>query len=179
MPVEGMTLLQDSEEVLQELNKQKPSGAMPRIFNVDVMKAHFKKFAGVNIISLRVNREDDRMKAYINLYVEDLRQSLRQGLLPYTSLEKAGDQYVFAALYPFNIKKLKKNVAMLKAAKQLEVSFKVKTPSLITATNAHKNIANLAEWNFSSKGKSFAETDGRFTVRFDATKLTFLDDKKE
>ena len=44
MPIEGMELLKDSESVLQELNKQKPTDDMPRIFNVSTMRAHFKKF---------------------------------------------------------------------------------------------------------------------------------------
>lgn len=179
MPLETMTLLKDSEVVLQDLNKQKDSSEMPRIFDEDKMREHFKKFKGLDVISVRINRDDGRINAYLNLYIEDLQASLREGLIPYTSLEKEEKNYVFSALYPFNIKRLKKNDQMLDAVKDLQISFKVKTPSLIRETNAHKNIANFAEWNYSKEGKSLAECDGRFVVKFDASKLTFLDPKEE
>ena len=179
MPLKAMTLLQDSEVVLQGLNKQQKASDMPRIFNEKKLREHFKKFESVNVISLRVNNDNNRINAYINLQISDLQQALRKGLLPYTSLEKEDKNYVFAALYPYNISKLKQNPDMLQAASKIKVSFKVKTPSLINETNAHKNIANLAEWHYSADDKSFAESDGRFVVKFDASKLSFLDKKEE
>ena len=179
MPLETMTLLKDSEVVLQDLNKQKDSSEMPRIFDEDKLRKHFKKFKGLDVISLRINRDDGRINAYLNLYIDDFQASLRQGLIPYTSLEKEDKDYVFSALYPFNIKGLKKDEQMLEVVRELEISFKVKTPSLISETNAHKNIANFAEWDYSKEGKSFADCDGRFIVKFDASKLTFLDPKEE
>ena len=179
MPLKAMSLLQDSEVVLQDLNKQQSAPDMPRIFNEEKMRAHFKKFPEVDVISLRVNKDDGKINAYLNLQIEDFRAVLRKGLLPYTSLEKEKENYVFSALYPYNLSKLKKNDAMLEAAKDLQISFKVKTPSFITETNAHKNIANLAEWHFSKEAKSFTDCDGRFIVKFDASKLSFLDKKEE
>jgi hypothetical protein len=179
MPIEGLTLLQDSEEVLQELNKEKVSGEMPRIFNNDAMRAHFKKFPGVNVISLRINQEDKRINTFLHLRVENLRKALRKGLFPYTSLEQDGDDYVFSALYPYNMKKLKKGNDMAKVAKDMQVSFKVKTPGAITSTNALRKESHLAEWNYSAKTTPFSECDGRFTVKFDASKLNFLDDSEE
>ena len=179
MPIETMTLLQDSESVLQDLNKQKKTSDKPRIFNEKKLREHFKKFESVDVISLRVNNDNKRINAYINLQISDFQKALRKGLLPYTSLEKEDKNYVFSALYPYNISKLKKNDDLLEAASKLQISFKVKTPSFITETNAHKNIANLAEWHYSEKDKSFAESDGRFVVKFEAAKLNFLDNKEE
>ena len=179
MPIETMTLLQDSESVLQDLNKQKKTSDKPRIFNEKKLREHFKKFESVDVISLRVNQDNKRINAYINLQISDFQKALRKGLLPYTSLEKEDKNYVFSALYPYNISKLKKNDDLLEAASKLQISFKVKTPSFITETNAHKNIANLAEWHYSEKDKSFAESDGRFVVKFEAAKLNFLDNKEE
>ena len=52
-------------------------------------------FEGVDVISARVTRiKGDRIETYFNIYVEDFRRSLRKGLLPYTTLEKDGDNYV-------------------------------------------------------------------------------------
>lgn len=179
MPIEAMTLLQDSESVLQDLNKQKKTSDKPRIFNEKKLREHFKKFESVDVISLRVNNDNKRINAYINLQISDFQKALRKGLLPYTSIEKEDKNYIFSALYPYNTSKLTKNDALLEAANKLQISFKVKTPSLITETNAHKNIANLAEWHYSEKDKSFAESDGRFVVKFEAAKLNFLDKKEE
>ena len=177
MPVSGMKILKDSEKALQELNKQEDGSDKPRIFDVAKMKAHFKRFKDVHIISLRVHEEDDKMNAYINLQIDDLRKALREGLLPYTSLEKDDKNYVFSALYPFNLGRMKQKPN--NALKDLEVTFKVKTPGVISETNAHSNLANLAEWTYGPGKKSFAKSDGKFTVKFDASKLSFLDEKKD
>ncbi|MCM8532186.1 MAG: hypothetical protein NE330_13580 [Lentisphaeraceae bacterium] len=177
MPVSGMKILKDSEKALQELNKQEDGSDKPRIFDVVKMKAHFKRFKDVHVISLRVHEEDDKMNAYINLQIDDLRKALREGLLPYTSLEKDDKNYVFSALYPFNLSRMKKKPSA--ALKDLEISFKVKTPGVINETNAHSKLANLAEWSYGPGKKSFAESDGKFTVKFDASKLSFLDEKKD
>lgn len=178
MPIKGMTLLQDSEAVLAELNKSDEDVTVPRIFDEKKLRTHFEKFEGVEVISLRVNEETGRMITYFHIYVEDFRGALRKGLFPYTSLEKEKENYVFAARYPFNLAKIKTNKKLLKALNEMEISFKVKTPSIISETNGKKALANLAEWSFSSKGTPFTKSDGRFVVKFDSSQLTFLDDKK-
>ena len=108
MPIEAMTLLQDSESVLQDLNKQKKTSDKPRIFNEKKLREHFKKFESVDVISLRVNNDNKRINAYINLQISDFQKALRKGLLPYTSIEKEDKNYIFSALYPYNISKLTK-----------------------------------------------------------------------
>ena len=181
MPMSGLPLLKDSEVVLSELKGNKVSALAPRIFDEDKLRAHFSKYKGVDIISLRVTQEDDRIVTYFNIHVEDLRAVLRAGMLPYTSLEKSKDDYIFAARYPFNLSKLKEEASLKKFLSEIKVSFKVKTPTEITKTNAHKKIGNLAEWNFSEgkKNPSFMKADGRFIVQFKGKGLSFLDDKKD
>ena len=179
MPKEGLTLLKDSEAVLNELNGRKGSTDLPRIFDSEKLRAHFKKFKGVDVISARVTEEDGRIKTYFNLYVEDFRKTLRDGLLPYTTLEKDGDNYVFAARYPFNLSRLKEKPSLKKILSEIKVNFKVKTPTEITKTNAPKKLANLVEWNFSGDKTPFTKSDGRFSVHFKAQGLTFLEDREK
>lgn len=178
MPIKGMTLLQDSEAVLAELNKSDEDVSTPRIFDERKLRKHFESIEGVEVISLRVNEETGRMITYFHLHVEDFREALRGGLFPYTSLEKEKESYVFAARYPFNLAKIKTNKKLMKVLNEMEISFKVKTPSAITETSGKKSLGNLAEWVFSSKGTPFTKSDGRFVVKFDSSQLTFLDDKK-
>ena len=179
IPKEGLTLLKDAELVLNELNNKKVETDIPRIFDREKLTAYFKKFKSVDIISVRVNEEDGRLVTYINLFIDDFRQTLRDGMLPYTTLEKDGDDYVFAARYPFNLSKLKEKPQLKKVLDQIKVNFKVKTPTEITKTNAPKKLANLVEWDFNSKSAPFTKSDGRFVVHFNGKNLTFLDDKKE
>ena len=180
MPQKGLTLLKDSDAVLSELNGSKEKVEMPRIFDEKRLRSHFSKYKGVDIISLRVNQEDDRIITYFNLHVEDLRSALREGLFPYTSLEKDKDKknYVFAARYPFNLNKLKTNKKLLEVMQEMKVTFKIKTPSAITETNATKKLANMAIWEYSAKGTPFTKSDGRFVVKFESSQLSFLDEKK-
>ena len=181
IPVEGLTLLEDCEAVLNELNgRAEGSSVLPRIFDAAKLKEHFKKYKGVDVISARVTRiKGERIQTYLNLYVEDFRKVLRDGLLPYTTLEKDGDNYVFAARYPFNLEKLKEKPSLKKILSEIKVNFKVKTPTEIVKTNAPRNLANLAEWNFSAEKNPFTETDGRFTVHFKAAGLSFLEDREK
>ncbi|PIW60742.1 MAG: hypothetical protein COW13_03685, partial [Candidatus Omnitrophica bacterium CG12_big_fil_rev_8_21_14_0_65_50_5] len=149
MPVKGMTLLKDSEAVLAELNGKEERGSLPRIFDEKKLRAHFSSFKGIDIISLRVNEEDNRIITYINIHVNDLRTSLREGLVPYTSLEKEKENYVFAARYPFNLSKLKENKKLFDVLKEMKITFKVKTPTAISETSGTKELANLAAWEYS------------------------------
>jgi len=96
----------------------------------------------------------------------------------YTSLEKEKENYVFAASYPFNLSKIKSDNKLLKVLNEMKVTFKVKTPSVISETSGKKTLANVAEWAFSAEGTPFTKSDGRFVVKFDSSQLTFLDDKK-
>lgn len=178
MPVKGMTLLKDSEAVLSELNGSNEKVTLPRIFDEKKLRAHFKKYKGVDVISLRVNQEDGRMITYFHLVVDDLRSALREGLFPYTSLEKEGDNYVFAARYPFNLSKLKENKTLSDVMKEMKISFKVKTPSSIKETTGKKELENLTSWEFSPEKTPFIKSDGRFIVKFESSQLNFLDDKK-
>jgi hypothetical protein len=178
IPIEGLTLLKDCEAVLNDLNGRKSSDDLPRIFDSEKLRAHFKKYKGVDIISARVTREDGRVKTYFNLYVEDFRKVLRNGMLPYTSLEKDGKDYVFAARYPFNLAKLNEKPSLKKILSEFKVNFKVKTPTAITKTNAPKKLANMVEWNFGEKAP-FTKSDGRFSVHFKADGLTFLEDREK
>jgi hypothetical protein len=179
VPKSTSDLLNDSESVLQDLNNNFLGRTVPRIFDEKSMREYLSTFKGVEIVSIRVNEEDYRINAYIHLRVENLRQSLRDGLLPYTSLEKSGKDYVFASLLPFDLTKLKKSDSLYHMTKDMKVSFKVKTPSEITGTDAPKQLANYAEWNYSPEGSSFSKCNGRFSVKFSAQNLTFLDEKKE
>ncbi len=180
MPVKGLTLLKDSDAVLSELNGSKEKVDMPRIFDEKKLRSHFKKYKGVDIISLRVNQEDDRIITYFNLQVDDLRSALREGLFPYTSLEKDKDKknYIFSARYPFNLNKLKTSKKLDEVIKEMQVIFKIKTPSAIIETNATKKLANMAIWEYSAKGTPFTKSDGRFVVKFESSQLSFLDEKK-
>ncbi|MCM8525891.1 MAG: hypothetical protein NE327_05200 [Lentisphaeraceae bacterium] len=178
MPVKDMTLLQDSEAVIAELNNSKEEVTVPRIFDEKKLRRHFEGIDGVEIISLRVNEETGRMITYFHLHVLDFRKALRDGLFPYTSLEKEKDNYVFAALYPFNLSKIKTDKKLKAALDAMKVAFKVKTPTVINETNGKKSLANLAEWSYSADGTPFTKSEGRFVVKFDSSQLTFLDEKK-
>ena len=178
MPVKDMTLLKDSEAVLAELNDSKEKVSLPRIFDEKKLRTHFEKIDGVEVISLRVNEETGRMITYFHLHVLDFRKALRDGLFPYTSLEKEKENYVFAARYPFNLSKIKSDNKLLKVLNEMKVTFKVKTPSVISETSGKKTLANMAEWAFSAEGTPFTKSDGRFVVKFDSSQLTFLDEKK-
>ena len=180
MPVKGLTLLKDADAVLTELNGSKEKVDMPRIFDEKKLRAHFGKYKGVDVISLRVNQEDDRIITFFNLEVDDLRGALREGLFPYTSLEKDKDKknYIFSARYPFNLNKIKSNKKLYDVMSEMKVTFKIKTPSEITETNATKKLANMAIWEYSAKGTPFTKSDGRFVVKFESSQLNFLDEKK-
>jgi len=173
---EDLPLLNDADAVLNELAGQKQQGDMARIFDVEQMRKHFSGIEGIDIISLRTSEDDGRVSMYMNIQVEDFRGALRQGLLPYTTLEKAGSEYVFSASYPFNLSRLQPSSELLEVMNSLEVSFKVKTPTMITSTTALRKLANLAEWTYSPEGTPFSRTDGRFIVRFEAGGLDFLDE---
>ena len=175
----GLPLLRDCEAVLQELNDKKEKVGLSRLFDEDKLRAHFMAFKGVEVMSLNVNKDDGRVEAYIHLQVADLRASLRDGMLPYTSLEKDGDNYVFAALYPFDMSKLKHKAELLKLVNSIKVDFKVKTPTLINKSTAPTKLANLASWNFSPETTPFSKAGGKYSVHFDAESLTFLDEKKK
>lgn len=180
MPLKGLPLLKDSDAVLSELNGSKEKVEMPRIFDEKKLRAHFEKYKGVDVISLRVNQEDDRVITFFNIYVEDFRAALREGLFPYTSLEKDKDKknYIFSARYPFNLNKLKSNKKLIEVMNEMKVTFKIKTPSAITETNATKKLANMAIWEYSAKGTPFTKSEGRFVVKFESSQLSFLDEKK-
>ncbi|NQZ58539.1 MAG: hypothetical protein HRT88_13870 [Lentisphaeraceae bacterium] len=173
----GLPLLKDCEAVLQELNGNKDKVDLPRFFDANKLKAHFKKFPGVELISVRVTEDKGRIETYVNLLVNDFRASLRQGLLPYTSLEKDGDNYVFAARYPYDMSKMKLSKTLLQVIKSIEFNLRVKTPTPITKSTAHKQLVNLASWSFSPKAKSFDKAGGKYSVHFEGQNLTFLDKK--
>ena len=175
MPVSSYQLLLDSEEVLQELNKEKQQTFRPRIFDREKMLKHFQSIPGVEVISLRVNQIDDRFKTYMNLQIKDFRQALRAGLFPYTALEKKDENYIFSALYPFNLKKTKRSTTMIKAIRQLKIKLRIKTPTAIVETTAPEKLANQATWNYSPDKVPFSQCDGRFIVKFEAKNLSFLD----
>jgi len=174
----GLPLLKDCDAVLQELSGKKTKSDLPRLFDAEKLRAHFKSIKGVEVISLRVNRDDGRVETYMHLQIADLRAALRKGVFPYTSLEKEGANYVFSARYPFDMNKIKHSPKLLEIVKSIKVNFKVKTPTLITKSNAPKTLANLAIWEFSPDNTPFTKAGGKYSVHFDAKKLTFLDEKK-
>ena len=173
----GLPLLKDCEAVLQELNANKAKIDLPRFFDEKRLKAHFAEFKGVDAISVRVTRDEGRVETYVNLLIEDFRAALRQGLLPYTSLEKDGDNYVFAARYPYDMSKMKHSKALLEVVKSIKFELRVKTPTPISQSTAHKQLVNLASWSFSPEGKSFDQAGGKYSVHFEAKNLKFLDKK--
>lgn len=178
IPANNIKLLKDSDMVLAELNHEKHDAeAPPRLFDEDKLNAHFKKIEGVEILSLRVNQKEGRLVTSINLQVHDFRKALRKGLLPYTSLQKERDGYLFSAVYPFNLSKSKENKSLTAALEQMRVSFKVKTPSQIIETTGKKGDGNLVTWSFSPETTPFSKSDGKFTVKFESTDLTFLDEE--
>ena len=178
MPVNGMTLLKDSEAVLAELNGSKEKVDIPRIFDEKKLRKHFESYKGVDIISLRVNQEDGRIITFFHIQIDDFRETLRAGIFPYTSLEKEDGNYIFSARYPFNLAKIKNNKALVEVMNEMKVSFKVKTPTEITETTGKKSLGNLVEWAYSADKTPFTKSDGRFVVKFNSSQLTFLDEKK-
>ena len=178
IPLSSLSLLKDSEAVIGELQGVKNVADMPRLFDAKLLRQHFEKYKGVDIISIRVKKEDGRITTFLSLFVDDFRGVLRDGMLPYTTLEKAGEDYVFAARYPFNLSKLKPDKALEKAFSEMRVNFKVKTPTEITKTNANSQLANLAVWEFSKKNP-FLKTNGRLIVQFKGNNLSFLDKPSE
>ncbi len=178
IPADSIQLLKDSDMVLAELNNEKyDAEAPPRLFDENKLNAHFKKIEGVEINSLRVNQKDGRLVTSINLQVNNFRKALRKGLLPYTSLQKERDGYLFSAVYPFNLSKVKENKSLTSALEQMSISFKVKTPTPIIETTGKKGDGNLVTWSFSPETTPFGKTDGKFTVKFESTDLTFLDEE--
>lgn len=162
-----------SLEDLDEATKNSKGKSTIHYFDEKAIEEYLDSFSELKSHSVRVHKNSGRVHVDIKIEINNLREALNSGFIPYARLSKNEENWRFTYSTPYDFKNITKDDSK-KRIDQLEIEIAINTPSDIIASSNEKFSKRSVKWKYSPQDKTKASSmPNSFFVEFSGEKISF------
>ncbi len=162
-----------SLEELDKAAKNSKTKSTINYFDEKAIEEYLSSFPELKSHSVRVHKNKDRIHVNIKAEIDNLREALNAGLIPYARLSKNEENWRFTYSTPYDFQNITKDDSK-KRIDQLEIKITINTPSDIIASSNEKFSKRSIKWNYSPDDNLKASSmPNSFFVEFSGEKISF------